>query len=363
MESVYLKLEDFIYELFKRYKEIEVLKAYNIDFDDIKASIKEKGDLLLTLNDRRIVIEIKAYKSNKISISLIRNAINQLNYFIRFHSSNGGILIVTSNIDPKIKLEIEKEYKIKIWDRGTLLYLTSSHILLRSNLESILLQLMQSGEEDIYENVYIPEKLDVNEVLPLSEILSDTPVSETLSNAPLTKKGHQLCEEAHRISAGIAEANEFEKHCENILKYLFSDDLALWESQNTTDDTLHRFDLIAKIASKNDFWRTIARDFKSRFVVFEFKNYTDKIKQNQIYTTEKYLYLTALRSIAVIISRQGADDNAIIAMNGALREHGKLIICLNLDELCKMLKMKDKGDDPNSFLSDKIDNMLMKLAR
>jgi hypothetical protein len=97
--------------------------------------------------------------------------------------------------------------------------------------------------------------------------------------------------------------------------------------------------------------------------VFEFKNYGTKIKQGQIYTTEKYLFGTALRSTAIIISRNGADSHALVAAWGALRESGKLIVNLDLDDLCKMLHYKDVGDDHNSLLIERIDDMLMRLER
>jgi hypothetical protein len=99
-------------------------------------------------------------------------------------------------------------------------------------------------------------------------------------------------------------------------------------------------------------------------VVFEFKNYGGKIKQGQIHTTEKYLYRTALRSTAIIISRKGADENALAVCRGALREQGKLIINLTTDDVCKMLHLRDEpGGDCNSVLTEYVDRMLMRLER
>jgi len=51
------------------------------------------------------------------------------------------------------------------------------------------------------------------------------------------------------------------------------------------------------------------------------------------------------------------------AARGALREHGKLIVNLNVDDMCKLLALKDATQDYNGFLFDKIDTMLMKLER
>lgn len=70
-----------------------------------------------------------------------------------------------------------------------------------------------------------------------------------------------------------------------------------------------------------------------------------------------------MRSVALIISRKGADKNASAVMRGALRETGKLMLSLSLDDVHKMLEMKDRGDDPNTLLFELLDEMLMKLER
>lgn len=103
--------------------------------------------------------------------------------------------------------------------------------------------------------------------------------------------------------------------------------------------------------------------FKTWYVIFEFKNHTRYITQGEVYSTEKYLFVPAMRSVAFVISRKGTDKNAKAVMRGALRETGKLILSLSLDEVCTMLKMKDAGDEPNTLLFKRLDEMLMKLER
>ena len=50
--------------------------------------------------------------------------------------------------------------------------------------------------------------------------------------------------------------------------------------------------------------------YKSRYIVFEFKNYNDEITQNEVYSTNKYLYREALRTVAIVISRYKMNVNA-----------------------------------------------------
>jgi hypothetical protein len=123
-------------------------------------------------------------------------------------------------------------------------------------------------------------------------------------------------------------------------------------------------DLIARLVPSDtaSFWASLAHDFRCRYVVFEFKNYGDKISQNQIYTTEKYLYPNALRSVAIIIARNGSDRSATRAIQGTLRESGKVILVLSLEDVVKLLRAKDQGLEPSDLLIDYLDELLTGIA-
>lgn len=343
MRNIGQRFEQFIFDLFNSFK---------LDGKLISQPTDRGIDIEINKNSNKYGIEVKTYRSRRIPISTFKTSLIQLQYNLQNNNYKGGFLVLTANIEPTIREELKNEFNIEIFDRGILISLTSGNEELRKELEAILLELSQSGEEDIYDGVYtITEKYNIN------FIDFKKPIS------PKTNKGEQLCKKLTALSKGRVKAKQYETQCEEILKYIFENDFSNWQNQTKTIDTLHIFDLIAKISSTNDFWKLLARDFHSRFVVFEFKNYTKKIKQGQVYSTEKYLYKTALRNIAIILTREGAEKNAITAMEGSLRESGKLIISLNQKDICEMLKMKDNGDDPNSYLTEKIDNILMKLSR
>ena len=80
-------------------------------------------------------------------------------------------------------------------------------------------------------------------------------------------------------------------------------------------------------------------------------------------TTEKYLLERGLRKVAIMFTRLGADRNAISMMQGAMREHGKLILALDDEAVCKMLHMKEQGEDPTDFLFELTDDFLLSLPR
>lgn len=100
--------------------------------------------------------------------------------------------------------------------------------------------------------------------------------------------------------------------------------------QSSTEDKMFRMDLICGLKETSEFWKILIHHYNTRFVVFEFKNYRDKIDQNLIYVTEKYLYNAVLRNVAIIISRKGFSCSAHKVATGILTESGKLIIELSI---------------------------------
>lgn len=145
----------------------------------------------------------------------------------------------------------------------------------------------------------------------------------------------------------------------------FSDDLEFLGAQKESNDRLYRFDYCCKIkhGELNEFFDTIQRFFNTKYIVFEFKNYKEEITQQEIYTTEKYLYEKALRKVAIILSRKGADKNAQKAARGCLRENGKLIICLSDEEIIKLIDIKSRAEDPGYVLEKILDDMLVELEK
>lgn len=165
--------------------------------------------------------------------------------------------------------------------------------------------------------------------------------------------------------SGKMHFRKYETICQELLENAFASDLSLWRNQQKSNSDMYRFDLICRIKENNGkaFWSIVERFFNSKYVVFEFKNYTAPITQKEIYTTEKYLYAKALRSVAIIVAANGYNDNAERAAKGALRENGKLLLLLNTDDLIKINEMKIANEDPSAYLLGKLDNLLLELEK
>lgn len=165
---------------------------------------------------------------------------------------------------------------------------------------------------------------------------------------------------------GTEQWRQYEEICIEILKYILGDYLTLWYEQENTDNGMYRFDLCCKIKDRanQDFFNTVQQYFNTKYIVFEFKNYGEKITQKEIYTTEKYLYEKALRRVAIIISRKGADENALAAIRGSLRETGKLILCLSDRDILELIDIKERNEQPTGvFLGAMLDDLLIHLEK
>lgn len=214
----------------------------------------------------------------------------------------------------------------------------------------------------LFEEIFEADTPKSVETLSLSSPTPSMPDTDEPPSEP--KNGKVLAEALAAIVRGRDMATDFENACINALKYLFEKDLHGWHEQSRTVDTLHRRDLVCRILAKAaEVWRLMLEDLGSRYVVFEFKNYSKPITQNEIVTTERYLYPSALRKVAIVISHEDCADSAKAVIAGAMREHGKLIIPLSVPEIIDLLNTKDEGSDPNTYLFERVDQFLLGLGR
>jgi hypothetical protein len=147
------------------------------------------------------------------------------------------------------------------------------------------------------------------------------------------------------------------------VKYLFDIELTNFAEQEAIAGDAGRFDMMAKIKGDDVFCRMLIEHFRTRHILFEFKNYEDELKPNLIHISEKYLYPTALRGTAIIISPRGFSPQAVVACHGALRETGRLIIDLPVASLCRMLTSKDEGTPGGTSMEAVLDGLLQGVGR
>lgn len=322
------------------------LNAFQVQTHSPQGDVGYDLDAILT--DQRWAIEVKFYRSARTQLSLIEAAAARVTNNALAAGISRAALVVSSLLTPEQRITLEEKYSATFIDRADLTIMASAD----------------------------PGLLDeLNAILEARSDLSDQPTLITGSTnrfkdnyrAPLRSKisqeGRNLADRLSRVRAGRSSALKYESLCIEILKFLFGNDLVGWKEQNPTEDKLNRFDCICRAKPTHEFWRFIIEDLGSRYVVFEFKNYSEAITQGQMLTTEKYLLAPALRKVAFVLTRKGGDIGAHKTAGGAMREHGKLMLILDDNAVTDMLLKRDQGTDPTDIMFDRTDEFMLTLSR
>ena len=307
----------------------------------VQRKIKEgniKIDFLAEKNGKKYVIEVKR---GDLYISKINYIVNMLEECAK-GTNYIPILVLFSRKGCEIKDRLVDNYNINVIDISNLLYLVSNN----QKMKDRLINLLDFSTESIMEK----------------ELYFDIDLKQYQK---CVESNYGYIERLGTIIAGKKNAQQYERFCVDTLKYLFNDTLSLWKEQQRSNDDLYRFDLICKIKNNidNEFFNTIENYFSSKYIIFEFKNYIEEITQKEVYTTEKYLYKTALRTVAILLTRNGIDKNGIKAIKGILRENGKLIIVLDDSDIKQMIYAKEHGEDYIEIIINKLDKMLVSLEK
>jgi len=292
-------------------------------------------------------VEVKFYRTARAQVSLLNSAASRLASRGVSAGVEKGLLIVSCQLSPALKTALEEKFSVTFVDRADLTMWATKTPSLVDELNS----LFESDADVFLERTGNPAERTQHSK-PLARLVSEE-----------DKQGTYLCQELAALDRGRGNWSKYEQLCDRILRYLFPIDLHGWHKQRRTDDGLNRFDYVCRMQPATEFWRFLIQHLDSRYVLFEFKNYRAKIKQGQILTTEKYLLERGLRKVAIIICRVGADADAVKMTQGAMREHGKLMLIVDDNQVCQMLHMKERGEDPTDHLFELADKFLLSLPR
>ena len=324
-----------------------IFNSYNFTTTLTQHSHDNGYDILANITNTNYIVEVKFSRTNRIPSSTLFDVACRLKMISDSSedilSLSTPILVAGVKLIPNLRKRIE-DIGVIVLDIQNLLFLVQGNETLKSELLSIL---------DFSVNNLLPEE-------PRTKIFKQQPEPVT----PPKTKGELLKERVSNWENSIGNT-AYEDLCFETLNYLFDDELSLWHRQQTSNAELYRFDLICKIKDGyvSGLWTTILQCFNSKYIIFEFKNYDEKITQKEIYTTDKYLYLKALRGVAILVSCKGASTNANKAIRGTLRENGKLILSISNSDLLEMLDIKMNKGIPADYLYQKFDELLIDLEK
>lgn len=303
------------------------------------ARSRDRADLVALKDDLPFAVaEVNLYRSFDVPLSWIQNAAFRAVRIRNALEASRAYLMVSCSVTQATQARIEKSLGVQVIGREALYAYSARRPDIVAALDSVFPSTAlsdQTKENSTWQVWSVPFR---DETELDGKDLSTYPKSRLYEK----RNGADLCASLRDVTAGQRGAKKFEQRAKAALEYIFDDQLSGWVEQPRQDDGL-RVDVAAKVWGNHDFWRELIRDFKTRFVLFECKNYPKKISQAQIYTTEKYLFRKALRSVAIIVSPQPPDSGAVRAIKGAIRESGKLMLWLTVDEICKMLELKNSS--------------------
>lgn len=329
----YLAGEMFIKSVFEKLGMVDITHE-----SPIIQHYKYVPDFIFMFEEKRYCIEVKTKFSNNLLGKILEN----FHEFIKSEKIS-GILVVLDKVPSKYKKMVKEKYDINIYDISNILYLIYDD----ENLQRDLNGLIGFSLDNV-----IPEETSIK-----------------LDSNKIKYKGKyerkNYIEELNKIEEGRNKSKEYEVLLEKIIKNIFSNELTLFQRQSRTEDGINIFDMICKIKNgvNDDFFTILEKYYKTKYILFEFKNYLDVIKQGQICTTEKYLFETALRKVAIIITRHGIDKNGMKLTKGILRESGKLIIVLNDEDVKEMISIYENGEKATTVLEKKLDELLTTLEK
>jgi hypothetical protein len=357
-----------LYDLSKEYLDLCAKLLTLLGFSVEKNVAREIGgriraiDILArSVNSPVFCAELKLALSPNASLESMREWGSQT-AALRFESSQRNpLLIVSSQIEQSRKDYIAKLFNIDIWDKDYLLA-KASNTPLAQRFRALFLSL---------DNII--NKYAKRSGFPVEPQQSYS--VNSLAERPRQAIGNALISQLTSIMPGKAGAKDYENICLDIINYLFGDSLLDPRQQAGLEDHLSFIDIIYQINPNHMFWQTLTRDFRARVIVFECKNYSEPITPMQVYTTERYISIAALRPICFILSRTPPHEHAFYAAMGAMRESAKLLIFLGDEDLKSMIRIRDAQiieqpdskkwaeNDPTIVLDQKIYDFLARLPR
>ncbi|WP_421976048.1 TIR domain-containing protein [Roseivirga seohaensis] len=274
----------------------------------------------------KIIIESKFYKSQKISIDILR----RLYGIASIEKVNKVLLITNSELTSSSRnFLVHSASNIIVWE---------GHELIR-RLFSF---------PDLVEKYFPKREPTKKEPLKLvdPELQKVQGLIKKLDNCPEGKDGWK----------------QYEDICLEILNYLFVPPLGEPKIQSRRESGIDIRDAIYPNRNSNENWKFIRDDYDAKYIVFEFKNYSEngsEIDKQVLLQIDDYLKKTIGR-FGIICSKKLPNKSGLEKRKDVFIEHNKLVLFVNNEDLKEMLLRKHKKMDPSDVIIDLIDDFNLK---
>lgn len=277
------------------------------------------------------IAEVKHIPNHRTSTSFIRRAAHELNSAKSFLSAYGAILIVSMTLPSRLRSELSQRHDLLVWDGSNIRTFLNHH----SEVEHEFITLIEAqtriergvGEADVLDNRAI-----------------------------------ELISRLESCNLGREEWHEYELICIEILNYAFIPPFRIPKVQSRSEDGLDIRDAVYPISNGHQFWDVQKRECNTRFVVAEFKNYSEQPDQKVVESIQQYLYKKAMRTFGFLCTRLEPKESALKARRRAWVEFDKLIILLTDEDLKDIVRTKSFGNDPSEIIDTQLDDFFLDLS-
>lgn len=285
-----------------KYKNIETNKQLG---NQIKVEVDIYAELTEARADKKeIIVECKSLRA--ISEFYIDKVIEELEKISSTYPSAKIIFATPSRIPEKIK-EILVRRNILAWDIDYILDEFSDEI---EKLNNIYLNLLIGS----------------------------------ISQKKYNVKIQNLSDRLKKCSPGKKEWSIYQKLIGEILAEVFCPPLQSPMPENSDYLKTNRRDFILSNYAKDGFWEFLRSNYKADYIVVDAKNYSNKIKKDEVLQIANYLKPHGAGMFGMIFTRKGGDCRGCEA---TLREqwilHGKLILVLDDEDVENMLVASSTG--------------------
>lgn len=184
------------------------------------------------------------------------------------------------------------------------------------------------------------------------------------AKSPLTNdsRGADLLRRLSEVRAGIESWRQYEDVSIEILNHVFIPPFRVPLIQSISEDELDRRDAIYPLSMGNSTWDGIAAQFRTRFVVAEFKNHLEAPDQKDVEAAAQYLLPKGMRTLCLLCTRKPPSKSALKARRRAWMEADKLVLLLSDEDMRDLLIAKAGGEDPTVIIENKINEFLQDLC-
>jgi hypothetical protein len=282
------------------------------------------------------VVEAKLLRSRRLEDALFRNALEEVKRYRDARKAKHGILILTADLTELQAQEAERQ-GVTLWGISQLVPLALKTPTLAEALSDLLREVSSDGEQ-------------------FAEIMQQLEANTARSKA--RGDGAKLVAEFDQIKPGREGQRRFEQVGEKAMRLLLSDQVQRWSVPVITEDGMSRPALVVRLMPRHDVWSTLCADLGSRYMTIGFLNQPDAAGHGDILSAARHLYPRATRSIALVLARAGWDGAWRRAAIELLREQGKLVLPVGLQDLKDMLIARDSGDEYHDFFHERASDLM-----